>query len=171
MKRTSSQAALDNVSFSASSSTDSLTLPGGDPAAGSSSDAAAAAPRPILRIPKRPRLLGSPFDLSKRIESRRVPGAPRIRRTANSSDYSLQEEDEDDDEDDHSMLRASDLSSSVGSSMSMSSGGGPQRSGLPMGDIFSPRRRGGGVEAPARLSYAGRPRPFNAGWLLSPEDA
>lgn len=166
MKRTSSQAALDNVSFSASSSTDSLTLPGGDPAAGSSSDAAA--PRPILRIPKRPRLLGSPFDLSKRIESRRVPGAPRIRRTANSSDYSLQEEDEDEDEDDHSMLRASDLSSSVSSSMSS---GGPQRSGLPMGDIFSPRRRGGGVEAPARLSYAGRPRSFNAGWLLSPEDA
>ncbi|OJT03299.1 hypothetical protein TRAPUB_6077 [Trametes pubescens] len=170
MKRTSTQAALDNVPYSASSSTDSLILPGGDPAAGSSSDATAAAPRPILRIPKRPRLLGSPFDLSKRLESRCVPGAPRIRRTAHSSDYSLQE---DDDEDEHSMLRASDLSSSVGSSMSMSSGGsgGPQRSGLPMGDIFSPRRRGGGVEAPARLSYAGRPRPFNAGWLLSPEDA
>ncbi|KAI0761776.1 hypothetical protein BD413DRAFT_587340 [Trametes elegans] len=162
MKRTSSQAALDNISYSASSSTDSLTLPNvpEHDGEGAGPSARAGASRPILRIPKRPRLLGSPFDLSKRIESRQGGAAARSRRVVSS--------DEDEELDlvgeGGSGLRASDLSSSVGSSA------GPQRSGLPTGDIFSPRR--GSEENGTLFAFgvAGRTG-FNAGWLLSPEDA
>ncbi|KAI0630812.1 hypothetical protein C8Q77DRAFT_1135352 [Trametes polyzona] len=167
MKRTSSQAALDNVSYSASSSTDSLTLPSvperGPAAASSSTSEGAAAPRPILRIPKRPRLLGSPFDLSKRIESRRdPPGAPRVRRIGHGDDFNFDHSSDEDEGYGTGSLRPLDLSSSAGSST------GPERSGLPRGDVFSPARRGGDL-----FSRAGRTRSgaaFNAGWLLTPED-
>ncbi|CDO68847.1 hypothetical protein BN946_scf184805.g56 [Trametes cinnabarina] len=156
MKRTSSQAALDSFSYSASSSTESLNLPA-VPERELVPESSAAAHRPILRIPKRPRLLGSPFDLSKRIESREATMSSRTRHFDDSDR---------DDEDEESGLRSSDLSSSVGSSS------GPQRSGLPEGDIFSPRSRDGGrsaLFAHARRSGAGTV--FNGGWLLSPEDA
>ncbi|KAL7280618.1 hypothetical protein ACG7TL_005555 [Trametes sanguinea] len=161
MKRTSSQAALDSFSYSASSSTDSLSLPA-VPEREVAAESSTAVHRPILRIPKRPRLLGSPFDLSKRIETRQAAMSMRVRRF----DDSDRDEDDDDEEEGHSGLRSSDLSSSVGSSS------GPQRSGLPEGDIFSPRQGDGtrgGLFAHARRVGAGSV--FNGGWLLSPEDA
>ncbi|KAI0940744.1 hypothetical protein AcV7_003040 [Taiwanofungus camphoratus] len=72
--------------------------------------------RPVLRIPKRPRLLGSPFDPSKAVSFGTVARPPVFKKYRPSPmDYL---------EGDHS--------STVGSS------GGPQRSGLPRGDIFSP---------------------------------
>ncbi|KAI0369735.1 hypothetical protein BV20DRAFT_1020009 [Pilatotrama ljubarskyi] len=175
-KRTSSQAALDN-SFSygapSSSSTDSLTLPAvTEQRSSAASGPAGPGQRPILRIPKRPRLLGSPFDLSKRIESRQATATVTMtRRTSMLVDS---DEDEDDERGGRG-LRASDmsLSSSAGSTSSMGSGPGPQRSGLPTGDIFSPRRSlGGGRNSLFGGGYPGRASArFNAGWLLSPEDA
>ncbi|KAI0794268.1 hypothetical protein C8Q74DRAFT_566325 [Fomes fomentarius] len=87
----------------------------------------AAAPvfdRPMLRIPKRPRLLGSPFDLAKRIETRRTKSRRLI------------------DADEEGDMRDSDFDASLNLNMSgasaSSSGSGPQRSGLPTGDVFSP---------------------------------
>ena len=123
MKRTSTQASLDSIHHLISSGPDSQD------------EDAGAVERPPSRMMKRPRLLGSPFDLAKRIESRQ-----KARRVV-ADDY-------DDDED--ATLHESDLSSSIG----------PQHSGLPRGDIFSPNHRTS-RSGRASLSY---------GWLMTPED-
>lgn len=127
-KRKSNQASLDSPSGSSSSSSASSLQPfrfGVDNA-----------DRPLLRIPKRPRLLGSPFDPTKAVTfapvarpavfrkgrtsillslehggPRRIPDTPEVRSTSSAP--------------------ASSVGSGPGSA-------GPQRSGLPMGDLFSP---------------------------------
>lgn len=116
--------------------------------------------RPMLRIPKRPRLLGSPFDLAKRIETRRTKSRRLI------------------DADEEGDMRDSDFDASLNLNMSgasaSSSGSGPQRSGLPTGDVFSPRDGGGRRGGRGSINYdfsgsiAGSMRPA---WLYSPEDA
>ena len=123
--------------------------------------------RPMLRIHKRPRLLGSPFDLSKRIETRQRKSRRLI----------------DEDEEGDSGLHESDLS--LGSMFGEGGSDGPRRSGLPTGDIFSPQARGGrgsitfgfgsgssdalgaGTRRASLRGIGGRMRPA---WLLSPEE-
>ena len=122
MKRTSTQASLDSISIP--------QLISSGPDSQESDSGLGAFERPPSRLLKRPRLLGSPFDLAKRIQSRQ-----RVRGVV--------------DDDDDGSLHDSDLSSSIG----------PQRSGLPRGDIFSPSHR----------SSRGRSS-FSHGWLMTPED-
>ncbi|TBU34021.1 hypothetical protein BD311DRAFT_340176 [Dichomitus squalens] len=176
-KRTSSQAALD-ASASSSSSVARLNYFAhsgsrsldreGDPG----DDASA---RPVLRIPKRPRLLGSPFDLAKRVAARRSPALRKSRSRM------LIDEDEEGD----SGFRASDFEEGGGEG-DLSSSGGPQRSGLPAGDIFSPRAGWGGMGSisfefgeeeeggSGFFERSVRGRGTGVGvrptWLLSPED-
>ncbi|TFK81898.1 hypothetical protein K466DRAFT_557345 [Polyporus arcularius HHB13444] len=124
------------------------------------------------RISKRPRLvLGSPFDLSKRIQTRSQTGASGPRKV-------LIDEDEDE-------LHDSDFEPAF--NVSSSSSTGPQHSGLPMGDIFSPERsvsqasRGNTSRGSGHMNFAfegpravARMRTLGGGlrpvWMLSPEE-
>ena len=129
MKRTSTQASLDSIHHLVSSGPDSQDE--------STTSVEHPSRRPASRLPKRPRLLGSPFDLNKRIE-----GRTRARRARAQ-----------DDEDEDATLLDSDLS--------LISSVGPQHSGLPRGDIFSPGNRS---------SRSGRASSVAQNWLMTPED-
>lgn len=133
LKRKSTQASLDGSTASSSPSTLS---------SGGSSRIFRFGPhvdedRPMLRIPKRPRLLGSPFDPTKAVTIAPVARPAVFRKGRTSVLVSLQ----------HGEPRrildtpeersgSSALDSGVGSSGPRSVR--PQRSGLPMGDLFSP---------------------------------
>ena len=140
------------------------------------------APRAQRRIPKRPRLLGSPFDLTRRIERRPATAFLQDRTGPRTRSQMLLDEDEDD-------LRDSDLDPVLDASASSSSSIGPQHSGLPTGDIFSPRRSpslsGGrssvfdfevplarsGSRMRTRLGLGGPgPAGLWPAWMLSPEE-
>ena len=114
-------------------------------------DLIASSDTPASRIQKRPRLLGSPFDLAKRVASRTNTTASR--RSARGRSGLLIDESEEGD----SGFRASDFDMELGFDfdfdpeiegddldLDVSSSGGPQRSGLPAGDVFSPRAMRGG---------------------------
>jgi len=128
-KRKSNQAALDSSTISSSSSASSSQLF----RFGERTDHA---DRPLLRIPKRPRLLGSPFDPAKAMSVAPLARPAVFKKGRASVLLSLE----------HAGRRilgtpeersaSSALGSSVGSSGPRSAG--PQRSGLPMGDLFSP---------------------------------
>ena len=193
-KRKSSQAALDalpNVSCSSSSSSSSSAsssahdyfsrrgtlLRSFEHSLEHSHDDTTSSSQPAA--PKRPRLLGSPFDLAKRVQARTSKSQSQSRSRA-----MLIDEDEEGD----AGFRASDFECEMaegdgegeGEEMGgVSAGARPQRSGLPAGDIFSPRAfRGGrgsicfefgeGMESVVERSLSGMGvRPT---WLLSPED-
>lgn len=154
-KRKSHQASLDALLDSSLVSTSASTAGAHLPLSPNASSDTPAGP---ARIQKRPRLLGSPFDLAKRVASRparttRVAGAGLGRgRSALLIDAG---------EEGDSGFRASDFDMELGFNFdfdpeiegdfdldlnedTVSSSGGPQRSGLPAGDVFSPRAARGG---------------------------
>lgn len=144
-----------------------ISSPGLEPA----DDAEASQSPTQRRILKRPRLqLGSPFDLSvaKRIQTRSQTGATGPRKIL------LDNEDEDE-------LHDSDFEPAF--NVSSSSSTGPQHSGLPMGDIFSPERSVSQADSgfPRRTGFSfsetlpgPRMRTLGGGmrpaWMLSPEE-
>ncbi|KAH9940735.1 uncharacterized protein BXZ73DRAFT_98565 [Epithele typhae] len=140
-KRTSTQASLDGARSAHPLAALAHATVSSGPDSQDDSDSAhlARVVRPQSRISKRPRLLGSPFDLQKRMEARR-----RARAHRGVSDDELD----------------ADADVSFGSSSVLSSVG-PQRSGLPTGDIFSPSHRGGRGGGRASMSCP---------WLMTPED-
>ncbi len=153
-KRKSHQAALDAlldaslVSSSASTNANRTSLLD----LTTSSDTPASA----SRVQKRPRLLGSPFDLAKRVESRSARRYPNSNSNSNSSKRGRSGLLIDEGEEGDSGFRASDFDMELGFDfdfdpeiegdfdLDVSSSGGPQRSGLPVGDVFSPRAPRGG---------------------------
>ncbi|KAH9951081.1 hypothetical protein B0H21DRAFT_719393 [Amylocystis lapponica] len=90
--------------------------------------------RSAIRVPKRPRLLGSPFDPEKAVPMvsafATFAGRPPVFKSRRCMPRRLDEPDSSVE----SLLENSSSSPDV-----VSSSGGPQRSGLPMGDLFSPR--------------------------------
>ncbi|PIL24788.1 transporter [Ganoderma sinense ZZ0214-1] len=187
-KRKSHQAALDallDVSLASSSAGTSAGHP-------YPLDFTISSATPSSREQKRPRLLGSPFDLAKRVASRTSTTSLSTR---GRSRMLIDEGEEGD-----SGFRASDFDMELGFDFDfdpeiegdfdldgdVSSSGGPQRSGLPTGDVFSPRairggrgsisfdfeeeeeeeRRGdGNANGSLRLGNGVRPT-----WMLSPVD-